>query len=169
MWDRICFFLSIAFALTGWSLVASRYLWPWLSARGRTEALHPILLLHSFRFLGLAFLIPGVVSTELPSAFAHAAALGDIVAATLALAALLMERRAVGLLVAWMFNLWGFADILNAFVQAGSSGLLPGQLGATYFLPTMVVPLLLVTHVLVFRILLKHQRPVMTRGNLHPA
>ena len=100
---------------------------------------------------------------------AHAAALGDIVAATLALAALLMERRAVGLLVAWMFNLWGFADILNAFVQAGSSGLLPGQLGATYFLPTMVVPLLLVTHVLVFRILLKHQRPVMTRGNLHPA
>jgi hypothetical protein len=169
MSDRICFFLSIAFALTGWSLVASRYLWPWLSTRGRTEALHPILLLHSFRFLGLAFLIPGVVSAELPSAFAHAAAFGDIFTAMLALVALLMERRAAGALVAWMFNLWGFADIVNAFVQAGISGLLPGQLGATYYLPTLVVPLLLVTHVLAFRILLKHQRPMMTRANLHPA
>jgi hypothetical protein len=157
MWDRVCFFLSIAFALTAWSFVASRYVWPWLSARGRTEALRPILLLHSFRFAGLAFLIPGIVSANLPSAFAHAAALGDIVAAMLALVALLTEHRAWGALVAWLFNLWGFADILNAFVQAGRSGLLPGQLGAAYYLPTMIVPLLIVTHVLAFRILLRHR------------
>jgi hypothetical protein len=169
MSDRVCFFLSIAFALTGWSLVTARYVWPRLSWRGRAEALHPILLLHSFRFVGLAFLIPGVVSAELPSAFARAAAFGDIIAAMLALLALLTERRALGTLVAWFFNLWGFADLLNAFVQAGRSGLLPGQLGATYFLPTVVVPLLLVTHVLAFRILLKHQRPVVTPVNLRPA
>jgi hypothetical protein len=159
MWDRVCFFLSVAFALSAWSFVASRYVWPWLSTRGRTEALRPILMLHTFRFVGLAFLIPGIVSASLPATFSHAAALGDIVAAMLAWLALLTERRAWGSLVAWSFNLWGFADILNAFVQAGRTGLLPGQLGAAYYLPTLIVPLLLVTHVLAFRILLRHQRP----------
>lgn len=167
--DQVCFFLSVAFALTVWSLLLTRYVSPWLFARGRTEALRPILLLHSFRFIGLAFVIPGVVSAQLPSAFAHAAAFGDLVAATLALVALLTERRAFGTLAAWIFNVWGFADLLNAFAQAGISGLLPGQLGATYFLPTVVVPLLLVTHVLAFRILLRHQRPVVNPGTLHPA
>ena len=58
--------------------------------------------------------------------------------------------------MAWAFNLWGTADLLNAFYQATHAGLLPGQLGATYFIPTVIVGLLLITHGLTFRILLKH-------------
>jgi hypothetical protein len=104
----------------------------------------------------LAFLIPGVVSPDLPSAFAHSAAYGDIVAAILALLALLLLPRGAGVFAAWIFNLWGSADLLNAFYQANGAALMPGQLGATYFLPTLVVPLLLITHGLVFRILLQH-------------
>jgi hypothetical protein len=61
------------------------------------------------------------------------------------------------LVVAWMFNLWGSADLLNAFYQANSAGLRAGQLGATYFIPTVFVPLLLITHGLAFRILLRPQ------------
>jgi hypothetical protein len=149
------FFVSIAFSVVAWSIVGFRYIWPRLSALDKSEALRPILSLHAFRFLGLSFLIPGVVAPDLPQAFAHPAAYGDIVAATLALVSLLLGARGAGLLVAWIFNIWGSVDLLNAFYQAGSAGLSPGQLGASYFIPTLVVPLLLVTHVVAFRILLR--------------
>ena len=155
--QQLMFFVSIAFSLIAWGIVSARYIWPELCLRPRAEALRPLLILHSFRFIGLAFLVPGVVSPDLPPAFAHSAAYGDIGAAMLALLALISLRRAAGVVIAWIFNLWGFADLLNAFYQANHAGLLAGQLGATYFIPTVIVPLLLITHGLAFRILLQHQ------------
>ena len=157
MMPQLYFFVSIAFALVAWGIVAKQYIWPKLRPLPRDEALRPLLILHSFRFEGLAFLIPGVVSPDLPPAFAHSAAIGDIIAATLALVSLaLLSRGArVGIVVAWIFNLWGSADLLNAFYQANAAGLMPGQLGVTYFIPTVFVPLLLITHGLAFRILLR--------------
>jgi hypothetical protein len=157
MSTSLAFFLSIAFSLVAWGLVASRYVWPRLRARPRAEALQPLLILNSFRFAGLAFLVPGVVSPELPPTFAHAAAYGDIAAAVLALLALLTQSRGIGISLAWIVNLWGAADLLNAFYQANASGLTPGQLGAAYFIPTLAVPMLLMAHILAFRILLKPQ------------
>jgi hypothetical protein len=155
--QMIWFFVSIAFSLVAWAIVTVRYIWPELRDRQRAEALRPLLILHSFRFIGLAFLVPGVVSPDLPSAFAHAAAYGDIMAAIFALAALLLLPSGAGVAAAWIFNVWGSVDIFNAFYQANHAGLLAGQLGATFFLPTLIVPLLLITHVLGFRILLEHQ------------
>jgi hypothetical protein len=71
----------------------------------------------------------------------------------LALAAL---RTPLGVGLVWVFNLWGSADLLHAYYQGRVGvGVEPGQLGATYFIPTVVVPLLLITHVLVFRLLLR--------------
>ena len=157
MASQVLFFLSIAFSLIAWGIVTARYIWPELRLRERAEALRPLLILHTFRFIGLAFLVPGVVSPDLPSAFARSAAYGDVIAATLALLSLLSLPRATGIFIAWIFNLWGSADLLNAFYQANHAGLLAGQLGATYFIPTVVVPLLLITHGLAFRILLQHQ------------
>ena len=157
MLSQLCFFASIAFSFIAWGIVTARYIWPRLRPLRRSEALQPLLILHSFRFVGLAFLVPGVVSPDVPSAFAHSAAYGDIIAATLALLSLVSLRRGFGVVIAWIFNLWGSADLLNAFYQAGSAGLLSGQLGATYFIPTLVVPLLLITHGVAFRILLRHQ------------
>jgi hypothetical protein len=155
--QMIWFFTSIAFSLIAWGIVAARYIWPELRLRQRAEALRPLLILHSFRFIGLSMLVPGVVSPDPPPAFAHPAAFGDIIAAILALVSLLLLSRAAGVAVAWIFNLWGLADLFNAFYQANHAGLLAGQLGAAFFLPTLIVPLLLITHVLVFRILLQHQ------------
>jgi hypothetical protein len=155
--SQVCFFVSIAFSLIAWGIVTARYIWPQLRHRERSEALRPLLLLHSFRFIGLAFLVPGVVSPDLPSAFARSAAYGDILAAMLALLSLLLLPRAAGVATAWVFNAWGSADLLNAFYQANHAGLLAGQLGAAYFIPTVIVPLLLITHGLGFRILLQNQ------------
>jgi hypothetical protein len=149
------FFTSIGLSFIAWSMLTSRYVWPRLRLMPRPEALQPLLLLHAFRFVGLAFLVPGVVSPDLPAAFARAAAYGDIVAATLALLSLLTLSRGFGIPFAWIFNVWGTADLLTAFYQANRSGLLAGQLGATYFIPTVLVPLLLTTHAVVFRLLLQ--------------
>ena len=154
--QMVWFFTSIAFSFIAWGIVAARYIWPALRLRQHADALQPLLILHSFRFIGLTFLVPGVVSPDLPPVFAHAAAYGDIVAAILALLSLLLPGSA-GVAAAWIFNLWGTADILNAFYQANRAGLLAGQLGAAFFLPTLIVPLLLITHGLAFRILLQHQ------------
>src|SRR5258708_24828176 len=88
MLPQLCFFVSIAFGFIAWGIVAKRYIWPKLRLRQRAEALRPLLILHSFRFIGLAFLVPGVVSADLPSAFAHHSAYGAIVAATLPLLSL---------------------------------------------------------------------------------
>src|SRR5947208_4836157 len=132
MQTQLAFFVSIAFSLIAWGIVAARYIWPELRLRPRAEALRPLLIFHSFRFIGLAFLVPGVVSPDLPSAFAHSAAYGDIAAAILALLTLILLPSGAGVVGAWIFNLWGSADLLNAFYQANRAGLLPGQLVATY-------------------------------------
>lgn len=154
---QLYFFASVVFACVAWGIVAKRYFWPKLRALPRDEALRPILILHSFRFIGLAFLVPGVVSPELPSAFAHPAAYGDIAAAALALLALATLRTRAGVMLAWIFNLWGSFDLLSAFYHGNSVGLIPGQLGAAYFIPTVLVPLMLITHALAFRILLSRR------------
>ena len=169
MLPQLCFFVSIAFAFVAWGIVAQCYIWPKLRRLQRAEALRPILILHSFRFIGLAFLVPGVVSADLPSAFAHADAYGDIIAATLALLSLASLSSRAGVATAWIFNVWGSADLLNAFYQGAHAALVPGQLGATYFLPTFVVPLLLITHGLAFRILLQHQSESAMRESPRPA
>jgi len=169
MLPQLSFFVSIAFSFIAWSVVTARYIWPELRLRQRAAALRPLLVLHSFRFIGLAFLVPGVVSSDLPSAFARSAAYGDIIAATLALLSLLSLPSGAGVLIAWIFNLWGSADLLNAFYQANSAGLRPGQLGATYFIPTVLVPLLLITHGLVFRILLRPQKVSAVQESRRPA
>jgi hypothetical protein len=149
------FGISVLLSFVVWGIVAAQYLWPALRALPGARALRPLLVLHSFRFVGLVFLVPGVVSPTLPEAFARPAAYGDLIAAVLALVALsgLSTRCGIGLV--WLFNLWGTADLFYAFyLGLIGAGIRPGQLGAAYFIPTAVVPLLLITHGLVVLLLL---------------
>ena len=76
--QMIWFFVSIAFSLIAWGIVTARYIWPELRLRSRVEAWRPLLVLHSFRCIGLAVLVPGVVSPDLPNTFARFVAYGDI-------------------------------------------------------------------------------------------
>jgi hypothetical protein len=147
--------ISIVFSFLAWGIVVAQHVWPHLSRLPRADALQPLLLLHVFRFIGLAFLVPGVVSPELPAAFAVPAAYGDLVAAVLALLALVALRSALGIPLVWLFNFWGTADLLFAFYRGNLVDLGPGQLGAAYFIVVILVPLLLITHGLVFRLLLR--------------
>jgi hypothetical protein len=153
MSPQALFGASILFSFIVWGLITASYIWPDLRRQSRTNALRPVLLLHGFRFIGLAFLVPGVVSLDLPAVWARPAAYGDLIAAVLALLALATLPRRFGIFLAWVFNVWGSADLLYAFYHGNQIGLEPGQLGAGYFIVTVVVPLLLITHGLVFRLL----------------
>ena len=165
--QMIWFFVSIAFSLVAWGGVTSRYIWPKLRLLPREEALRRILTLHSFRYIGLAMLVPGVVSPDLPLSFAHPAAFGDLIAAVLAIVALVLLPSSAGVAIAWIFNIEGAADLLNAFYQASHAGLVAGQLGTAFFFPTLIVPLLLITHGLVFRILVQRRAEPATQESGH--
>ena len=165
------FGISVTFGLAAWGAVARHYIWPSLKERPRPENLKPILLLHGFRFLGLAFVVPGVVSPELPAAFAQPVAYGDLISAILALLALATLGTRTGTVVAWVFNTFGTADLLFAFYQGGRISLpdTPGLLGAGYFILAAYVPLLLITHGLAFRILLRTTVVAPSRSRLSTA
>jgi hypothetical protein len=107
--------------------------------------------------VGLAFVIPGVVSPDLPAAYARPAAYGDLSASILALFAIATLGSTLGIVLTWAFNVLGSADLLYAFYQGNhvDLGAAPGLQGAAYFIPTVLVPLLLITHALVFLLLLK--------------
>jgi hypothetical protein len=153
----VLFGISAAFGLAAWGAVAWHYIWPELRVRPSPENLKPILLLHGFRFLGLAFVLPGVVSPKLPAAFAQPVAFGDFITAILALLALVTLGTRTGAALTWVFNIFGTADLLFAFYLGSRISLpdTPGLLGAGYFILAAYVPLLLITHGLAFRILLQ--------------
>jgi hypothetical protein len=148
--------LSLLFGLVAFGLAAQWYVMPWLQSVSRKRALTPLLLLHSFRYVGLAFLIPGVTAQALDAGFANPAAYGDLLAAVLALGALIAVRLdwSVATPLMWVFNIEGTLDLLNAFVQ-GVQRVRVGDLGATYFIPTVAVPGLLVTHFMMFVVLVR--------------
>jgi hypothetical protein len=152
------FGLSVLMSFAAFGLVTKLYIWPRLRTQKREDALVPLVLSHTFRFIGLAFLMPGVVSSSLPPAFAAPAAYGDLVAAILAIVATVALSRHVpwASLLVWLFNVWGTVDLLFAFYQALFGVQLdPRMLGAAFFIPTAIVPPLLITHGMIFWLLVR--------------
>ena len=152
---------SIAMGIVSFALAARWYAVPRIRHLAVARALEPFLLFHAFRYVGLAFLITGVTAAPLDPRFAEPAAWGDLLAALLALASAGMLRVGVrgALAVAWTFNVVGSVDLINALWQ-GIRYTPDGHLGATYFIPAVIVPALLVTHGLMFWILVRNRRPV---------
>ena len=152
----LLFGISVALSFLAWGAFSVRYIWPWLSRTGLPEAAKPLLILHAFRFVGLVFLVPGVVSASLPPGFALPAAYGDLVAALLAWVAMFALGKPYERLALWTFNVWGALDLMFAFFQGLIGvGIAPSALGAAFFIPTVIVPLLLITHAMIFVLLLR--------------
>jgi len=136
-----------------WLLCFGAYIWPWLKRMEAAEAQRVIATLHSFRFFGLVFILPGVIGPNLPSGFGPFAAYGDFATGILAILALITFRvRPLFWLFTIAFNLVGTVDILVDYYHGMSLGLGPaaGQLAATYAIPIIYVPLLMITHIAAF-------------------
>jgi hypothetical protein len=152
------FRIHLVLGYLAWLLCFGAYIWPSLKAMSRIEAQRAIAALHSFRFFGLVFILPGVVGPNLPAGFATFAAYGDFAAGLLAMMALLTVRmRPVFWFFVVAFNLVGVADLIVDYYHAVQFDLpaIAGQLGATYAIPIIYVPLLMITHVVAFYLLVR--------------
>ena len=147
------FQLQFISSLLVMGLLARWLLVPTLAKLPLRDALFWLTLPHAFRYIGMVFLVPGVVAQPLPDYFAIPAAYGDLLAAGLALIALFALRKhmaaAIGLV--WLFNLVGTIDLLNALRHVDVAP----NLGSAWYIPTLLVPVLLITHFMIFARLLK--------------
>ena len=149
--------VNLLFSTLVFWIAAKIYVFPKLRELGPRAVLLPILLLHSFRHLGLMFLAPGATYAGIPPQFAYPAAIGDLLAAFLALAAIptvLRNINAARLLV-WVFNVQGTVDLLVAITLATIYGA-SVHMGPAYWIPAFWVPALLVTHYIAFAVVWKH-------------
>jgi len=147
------FRIHLVSGYVAWLLCFSVYVWPWLKAMDRFEAQRAIATLHSFRFFGLVFILPGVVGPNLPAGFATFAAYGDFATGVLAMLALLTVRiRPLFWTFVVAFNVVGTVDLIVDYYRATVLDLpaLAGELGANYAIPILYVPVLMITHVVAF-------------------
>ena len=149
--------VNLLFSTLVFWIAARIYLGPRLAELSARTVLVPILLLHSFRHLGLMFLSPGAVYPGMPPEFANPAAYGDLLAALLALAAIaaLTAGARISKALVWIFNLEGTVDLAAAIVLGTTHGA-DKFMGAAYWIPTFWVPALLVTHYVTFVYLLRY-------------
>ncbi|HEY2467302.1 MAG TPA: hypothetical protein VGI45_05620 [Terracidiphilus sp.] len=155
------FFIDMTLGYLAWGLSIATYVWPRLKTMDRVEAQLAIATLNSFRFFGLAILLPGFVGPNLPPGFAAPVAYGDLATALLAILVLVTVRvRFLFWPLVWVFNLVGLAGIVMDAGLAVSFNLpsIAGQLGAGYAIPMLYVPALFWTHLLAFRLLLRPGR-----------
>ena len=142
------FALQFSISLVVWGSLAYWLLAPWLEKKSSNEALFFLTLPHAFRHIGMVFLVPGVVARPLPESFGAPAAYGDLLTGVLAFLALVALRNSWSLAGAavWLFSIVGTIDLMNALRQADA---VP-DFGAAWYIPTMLVPLLLVTQFMIF-------------------
>ena len=163
------FRIHLVLGYVAWLLCFSVYIMPRLKSLGRVEAQRAIATLHSFRFFGLVFILPGVVGPNLPAGFATFAAYGDLATGVLAILALLtVGLRPLFWAFVVAFNLVGATDIIVDYYHATRADLpaIAGQLGAMYAIPIIYVPLLMITHFTAFYLLL---RPEPEPARVHAA
>lgn len=160
MSPALIFNLHLVLGYFAWLLCTTAYILPRLKAMSLIDAQRAIAALHSFRFFGLVFILPGVVGHNLPERFAPFAAYGDLATGLLAILAILtIKLRPVFWPLVVAFNLVGAVDILVDYYHGVMLGLpaSSGELGSTYAIVIIYVPLLMITHFISFYLLLRHQ------------
>ena len=168
---QLIFLLHLILGYAACLLCYRSYVLPRLQAMNRIDAQRVIATVHSFRFFGLVFLLPGVVGPNLPAGFATFAAYWDFTTGILALLTLLTARvRPLFWLFVGAFNLVGTIDLIVNYYHAIKVGLpeLAGQFGAAYLVPTLYVPILMITHMTAFYLLIRpeHQLVQGTRAEV---
>ncbi|MGA7411645.1 MAG: hypothetical protein WBW33_14285 [Bryobacteraceae bacterium] len=160
---QLIFMLHLILGYAACLLCYRSYVLPRLRAMNRIDAQRVIATVHSFRFFGLVFLLPGVVGPNLPAGFATFAAYWDFTTGILALLTLLTARvRPLFWLFVGAFNLVGTIDLIVNYYHAIKVGVpeLAGQFGAAYLVPTLYVPILMITHMTAFYLLIRPEHQV---------
>ncbi|PHR91693.1 MAG: hypothetical protein COA69_10910 [Robiginitomaculum sp.] len=155
--DTLTIFLTQFFmSLLVYAYAAKWYVGPWLDKKPLYAALGLLILPHALRYIGLTFMVPNVGGEGLSTTFAASAGYGDWLSAMLAIISLIALRKhwRITLPLIWVFNVVGTLDLINALRQAEAVS----YFRAAWFIPTFFVPLLLVSHFMVFSRLLRRRK-----------
>ncbi|MDE2151863.1 MAG: hypothetical protein KGJ85_05990 [Betaproteobacteria bacterium] len=154
------FWMQLLASVFVFGLVAAWYVWPALSRLPRKSALIALLFVHVPRYVGMTLLVTGMIDPKLPGEFLSSAAYGDLLEAALALASILALRSTWRFAIAlvWVTNTWGFLDLLNGVRGVVQLNVPSFHLGTLWYIYTFYAPLVLVAHLMIFRILLGSQR-----------
>lgn len=169
------FNIQLILGYAAWALLFWTYIWPKLRSMDVASANRGIATLHSFRFFGLIFILPGIAGGQVPSGFAIPAAWGDLATALLAMLALLAFRmRPLFWLLVVAFNMVGSIDLGTAYFHAVRLHLpeVSGQLGTAYLIPILYVPVLVMTHAAAFVLMIRASSGMLALakgGAPHPA
>ena len=139
------------------SLVTGWYVWPYLTKLSRNSALIALLFVHVPRYVGMTLLVMGMVDPKLPGEFLSGAAYGDLLEAVLALASIFALRSnwRFAIPLVWVTNTWGFVDLLNGVRGVLELNVPSFNLATFWYVYTFYAPLVIVSHVMIFGILLK--------------
>ena len=160
------FWLQLLSSAFVFSLVTAWYVWPYLTTLSRNSALTLLLFVHVFRYVGMTLLVSGMVDPKLPSEFLFSAAYGDLLEAVLALASIFALRAdwrfAVPLV--WVTNTWGVLDLLNGIRGVLSLNVPSFDLSTVWYIYTFYAPAVLISHLLIFWILIKSSEDARVTG-----
>ena len=151
------FWLQLLSSLFVYSLVTAWYVWPYLTKLSRNSALIPLLFVHVPRYVGMTLLVTGMIDPKLPGEFLSSAAYGDLLEAALALACIFALRSNwhVAVPLVWVTNTWGFADLLNGVRGVLQLNVPSFNLGTIWYIYTFYAPLVIVSHLMIFWILIR--------------
>ena len=141
-----------------YTLLAKWLVWPWLNNKSMAITMMLLVAPHATRHIGLTFLIPSVTKPEIPDMFALMTAWGDFISAVLAIIVLFAHKKqwAGAVALTWLFNIFGTLDLINALSHVEAIPTLAG----TWYIPTFIVPMLLVSHMMIFIMLFKQLKIV---------
>jgi hypothetical protein len=151
------FWLQLLTSVFVFSRVTMWYVWPALTKLSLNSALIPLLFAHVPRYVGMTLLVPGMVDPKLPIGMLSTTAYGDLVAAALALTSIFALRSdsRVAVPLVWLFSIWGFVDMLNALRGVLQVNLPSFDLATFWYVYTFYAPVVLISHLLIFWILIK--------------
>jgi hypothetical protein len=151
------FWLELASSIVACAVVAAWWVWPSLIKLPRNSALAPLIFVHAFRYVGMTLLVAGMVDPGLPIGFRNNAAYGDLITAALALVSIaaLRSNWRVGIPLVWVFNTWGVVDLLNGVRGLLQLNVPSYNLATFWYVYTFYAPAVLVSHLLIFWILVK--------------
>lgn len=151
------FWMQLVVSCVVCAIVVAWYVWPYLTKLPRNSALIPLLFVHVPRYVGMTLLVPGMIDPKLPREFLSSAAYGDLLAAALALASIFALRSnwRVAVPLVWLANMWGFADLLNGVRGVLQLNVPSFNLATFWYVYTFYAPLVIVSHLMIFWILIK--------------
>ena len=150
------FWMQLITSAFVFGIVAVWYAWPSLTKLSRNSALILLLFVHVPRYVGMTLLVAGMVDPQLPREFLSSAAYGDLLEAALALASIVVLRSnwRFAIPLVWVTNTWGFVDLLNGVRGVVQLNVPSFNLATFWYVYTFYAPLVVVSHLMIFWILI---------------